>query len=71
MNLKQALQRIEQLERRVKELEAKPMGETHHHYHYHQPQYQPYNPLYPYQPWCGNIGASVQATVTPALTFNG
>jgi hypothetical protein len=29
MNLKQALKRIEELERRVKELEARPVQETH------------------------------------------
>lgn len=65
MNLKQALQKIEELERRVKELEARPMGETHHHYHYNytQPQYQPVNPIYPWgSPFCQNIGASVAAS---------
>ena len=55
MNLKQALERIEALERRVRELEARP--EQHIHYHTH-PAQQPYPaplPQYPYPnpvlPW--------------------
>lgn len=69
MNLKEALQRIEALERRVKELEARP--EQHIHYHTHpapypanplftQPYVAPFQPFIPHwnQPICGagNIG---------------
>lgn len=32
MNLEQALQRIEELERRVRELESRPVQHIHHHY---------------------------------------
>ena len=63
MNLKKALERIEALERKVKELEARPT--TQIHYHTHQaPFIQPYygQPTFvPVQPWmqpmeitCGN-----------------
>ena len=57
MNLKQAKQRIEELERRVKELEARPPQQNHYHYYPH--------PLIGGWPWwtgqptwaAGNIGA--------------
>ena len=69
MKLKDALKRIEELERKVAELEARP-AQIHHHYHQHQPLiepqplYQP-GPLWPHSPnvWCAgssvNIGAGV------------
>ena len=44
MTLKEALERIEALERRVRELEARAPVEHHHHEHHH------YAPLAPYQP---------------------
>lgn len=51
MNLKQALKRIEELERRVQLLEARQPAE----YHYHFPQQPIYAPLpvypAPLQPW--------------------
>lgn len=52
MNLKQALQRIEELERKVKELEARPAQQTHIHYHNQPPFYQPIlpHPITP-APW--------------------
>lgn len=55
MKLKDALKRIEELERLVKELQAQPKQEFHHHYHY---QYQ--QPWYLPQPWIGPtcIGAA-------------
>jgi hypothetical protein len=54
------LKKIEELEARIKLLESRPSGETHHHYHYQQPHYQPQQ--YPWwaQPlsvptvWCVN-----------------
>jgi hypothetical protein len=54
MTLKQALKRIEELENRVKQLEAAPKQE--YHYHYHTPAYVPLQPYQPYwvKPvWCG------------------
>lgn len=64
VTLAQALKRIEDLERRVKELEARP-PEQHTHYHaapiYQQPALPyapaplPWNPLIPY---CVNVGAA-------------
>lgn len=76
MNLKQAMKRIEELERKVRELEARPIQQNH--YHYHQPQQQlgwPQGPWWTGQPtwgpvnvpsvWAsGNVGA--QQTVTTA-----
>jgi hypothetical protein len=66
MTLKDALKRIEELERKVKELEGRPAHQFHYH---HQPlpqgwpyYTQPVNPG-PYMPcnwpqiWCGNVGA--------------
>lgn len=61
MNLKQALERIEALERRVKELESRP--EQHIHYHqypapaYTQPEYTSPLPQVPWVVTCGQIGA--------------
>lgn len=60
MTLKGAMKRIEELERRVKELEARP-PETHTHYHaapvqqptYYQPLFQPLPPRWPYEVTCG------------------
>ena len=50
MTLKEALERIEALERRVRELEARAPVEHHHHEHHHYaplaPPYQP--PLVPF-----------------------
>lgn len=61
MNLKEALKRIEQLEREVEQLKARKPEEVHNHFYYHnppnvypyipqQPQFPPWNPL---TPWCG------------------
>ena len=65
MNLKQALKRIDELERRVRELEARPQQVIHYHTHEASPVFpmpspqpiapNPWNPLTP--PWivtCGN-----------------
>lgn len=59
MNLKQALERIEALERRVKELEARP-EHVHHHYPLDPTRFQPLPPQWPQPPltpqpgtvWC-------------------
>lgn len=72
MDLKQAMERIEQLERRVKELEAHPAQHIHYHTHpsplpYIPPQYiPPQNPNNPwwqepfYQPnWVVTCGSSI------------
>lgn len=48
MKLKDALKRIEELERKVKELEARPAQHLHYYYH-QQPSYYPTYPYY--QPW--------------------
>ena len=53
MNLKQALNRIEELERRLRELEARPQ-QVHHYYYYSIPTLtpQPYYPqINPNNPW--------------------
>jgi hypothetical protein len=77
MNLKQAMQRIEELERKVKELEARPEQHIHYHTHPVSPVYPtpityPVQPFMPWgTPWCGAIGAGGIGTVTSALTFNG
>jgi hypothetical protein len=63
MTLKDAMKRIEELERRLKELEAQPRQVFE--YHYHQPaQPMPYYPWWWNQPQCGpqvwgaaNVGA--------------
>jgi hypothetical protein len=55
MNMKQALQRIEELERKVAELQAR--EPTVIHYHYNPAPAQLYQPQpWPLQPWCA-IGA--------------
>ena len=56
MNMKEALQRIEELERKVRELEARPPQHLHYHYNWQQPTYAPMLP----QPWIGPtcIGAA-------------
>ena len=63
MNMKEALKRIEELERRVKELEAQPKQEIHYHNypalpHYVPPSYpwypQPVLPWWNTQPTCGD-----------------
>jgi hypothetical protein len=71
MNLKQALARIEELERKVKELEARPAQQIHYHTH-QPPTYQPFMPtVYPTWPnrngdiYCGNIGAGNYAVGIP------
>jgi hypothetical protein len=50
MTLKDALKRIEELERKVRELEARPAQQMHYHYYWQQPVYQ--QPILP-QPWIG------------------
>ena len=50
MNLKNALKRIEELERKVKELETRPMLEYHFHTHNPAPLYQPLLPVLPVYP---------------------
>jgi hypothetical protein len=77
MTLKEALKRIEELERKVKQLEAAPK-EQHTHFHTH-PVYQPYTiPIQspypqPWQPWVGpTCGAGSMATMDlNALTCGG
>lgn len=53
MTLKQALKRIEELEKRVRELEARPP--VHHYYHYRPyltlPQPTITQPTQPWGPW--------------------
>jgi hypothetical protein len=61
MTLKDALKRIEELERKVAQLEARPFGEHHYHYHYGAPQTPA--PTYPWSSpviWAGGptIGAN-------------
>ena len=68
--------RLEDLERRVKELEAKPSQETHFHYHYPYQQYwYPYGYLQPGIPWysgtwCGtaNMGLAQMGTTSGTAT---
>ena len=68
MNLKQALKRIEALEARVRELEARPPYQIHYHYEQPQPQYYPQIPTYPVCPWTPTwMGAAgPQLTAAPA-----
>jgi hypothetical protein len=68
MNLQQALKRIEELERRVRELETRPT--EHHHHHYPQPLWPYYQqPTIPQptwtvpQVWCGAVGAQLNGTL--------
>jgi hypothetical protein len=54
---KKLLKKIEELEARIKVLEARPLGETHHHYHYpQQPVVAPtvVPSVWP-TVWCGDI----------------
>jgi hypothetical protein len=74
MNLKQALKRIEELERKVRELEARPPQQVHHHYHQHQPQpligqpvpqqpmWTPGWPLNPGPTCVGNVGLGIHSS---------
>lgn len=59
MNLKDALERIAELEARIKKLEAQPPQQVHYHYpQMPAPVFAPVHPFYP-QPrmpvevWCG------------------
>ena len=65
MKLKDALKRIEELERKVKELEAHPKQTFKYHY-FHQPAYMPPQPqpMYPQYPniWMGGHSGNVMAT---------
>jgi len=74
MNLKEALKRIEELEARVKMLEAQPKQEIHYHnYPAVMPPVQPFNPFLtpptptpmPWNPpWtvtCGVLGPPISA----------
>jgi hypothetical protein len=59
---KELLERIDQLEQRVKQLEAQP--KTEFHYHYHTLPIQPVQPLYPqplypYTPYWSSSGCAV------------
>lgn len=71
MKLKEALKRIEELERKVRELEARPPQVLEYHFHtqyvYPVPQY----PLLPVSPqpwlpagptWIANVGTSVSGS---------
>ena len=79
MNLKEAMKRIEELERRVRELEARPKQEIHYHTH-QAPYVAPFQPLpaYPFIPhfptWTPVCGAHTGAAPAPDLscvrTFN-
>ena len=63
MTLKDALKRIDELERKVKELEMRPAQQIHYHYTYPQlqywqapyvlPQYVPVGPV-----WIGSAGGT-------------
>ena len=70
MTLKEALQRIEALERKVRELEMRPAQQYHSHYHYLQPHYQQphylplYPPQYPYITYSGSATAGGSLTLT-------
>lgn len=72
MKLAQAMKRIEDLERKVKELEARPMQETHFHYHNAPPAYQPQispmipQPFIPWNPMYGGQGYGAQYTAAQA-----
>lgn len=66
MNLKQALKRIEELERKVRELEARPREV--HHYHHQVPQFIPAFPPPAPQPsfpliWCDSRAAGAASRV--------
>ena len=59
MKLSDALKRIEELERRVAQLEARPPAECHNHYHTYAPPIPHWqvNPLHPYAVWCTGAGS--------------
>lgn len=73
MNLKQAIERIQQLEARIAALEARAPVE-HHHHHYpatglpmNPHPWQPAPPFVPHFPevWCkGNVGANIHAPIS-------
>lgn len=70
MKLKEALKRIDELERRVLELETRKPVESHFHYHY--PQYIPtpqYVPSFPQPYWTTTWarGASADAVMQNAV----
>ena len=60
MNLKQAIKRIEELERRVRELESRPNIVTHYHYAqqpiYGNPISLPTTQPRPFEPYCTYAG---------------
>ena len=60
MKLKEALKRIEELERKVAELQAQPKQDFHYPYYWQQPIYQQpaYLPQFPHYPsvWMGAWG---------------
>lgn len=58
MTFKQALQRIEALEAKVRELEARPATVIHYHYHQEVPVYPSFAPSYPYrlESFCSSSG---------------
>lgn len=69
--------RIAELERKVRELEARPQQQIHNHYHYPQPQWVPVT-TYPIQPWRPiwyNTTSSSASTITvtnkPEVTTSG
>lgn len=66
MNLKEALKRIKELEKRVMSLEAGRPVEQHNHYHYDVLP-QPF--VYPQQPWISPYFVSYSAgDQAPTLT---
>ncbi len=81
MNLKEAMKRIEELERKVKELESRPAQQIHYHTH-QAPYVAPSQPLQPYwtpttpQPplwpnvWLSGAGAAnVTGCVTDLVSY--
>ena len=66
MNLEEAIKRIEELERKVKELEASSLGAQHYHYHYPSAVPRPAPlPTWPYFPngpvWACGAGVNAAA----------
>ena len=65
MNLKEAIKRIEELERKVRELEARPPQE--YHFHYGNPYFVPvYNQQAPCYPWKAPVIYGGQSVVREA-----
>lgn len=63
MNLQQAIKRIEELERKVAELEAIKQAPAVNHYHYHpQPLYQLPMPQR-FDPWCGIVTTPISVGI--------